>query len=630
VAGQAVASAISELFGDGWGVMYNDVDVFRHYCRLDEDAERREKRESLRVLDTVRFTALEVEIGNWTPYTAMREIAINRREKYTVVKTSRDEMVNTVYYDHGRAKADASFLSTFDINAGQVGVDITSRQLVWTPEFERYRATRQLEIVTLHTPYQSLIRYFKKREELEGTYGNDARMTEMIGLAYAMATSPAEGFNAQEDASLRWRFGPTIARKLENVQARVLENFEVVSETVDGLELHQLVPRFEVDGDMRKLVRRQADVAHLLPRLSRTLRESRKKSFVARAQHVTGPTIALDGKPDNTPHISQVLWLQRGDSILEDGTVTVEALNELDEFVYRYDLNGFFFGRTLAKSLEVKRQIELAAEQRGHWLYGALGLMTNEDPNAAFNAEDWLDGFIDREETRLDVDVVERILPDGFMVGTEVIELFNRRALLDEGIAMHHCVGHHSYKLPEGNARFFSIRPTDNRRTWLTLYLRAGYDAETGYATGWEVGELKGLCNRIPTEAEEEFVQNFLGRFNHFYLDAVCGGIWAKLLDVPARWAFTFMPLFYRNTWLKRLGVALQLAAGVPGRWQDEKGKWVHPDTGWRYWPTFFKWKLRLLRKRAAEWLTQKKAELLAVLATSESPEEAESEDWLR
>ena len=538
VAGQAVASAVSELFGEGWGVVYNDVDVFRHYRRLDETEEQRKRREKLRVLDTVRFTALDLEVEGWTPYSAMREVAITRREKYSVVKTMREGMLNVVYYDHGYASVDGQFLQTFDINAAQVGVDILSGQLMWTREYQRYLRTKQLEIVTMHTPYQSLIRYFKKRQELDGTYGNDARMTEMIALAYAMATTPADGYNPREDQSLRWRFGETIAEKLEGVRSFVEPDFEVLSEEVEGHKLYQLAPRFEVERDILKLVRRQGDIAHLLPRLSRTLREARRKAFVARAQYVTEPTIALDKPRENPRNLSQLIWLFQGDEALQSN-VTVQQLKDLDDFVWRNDVSGYFMQRSLTNSLTVKARIEKAIQERGRWLYGAL--RTGDERYTAFEHEGWMEMFLERENARQAEHVIDTVLPERLFPDVNVVELHTRRLLLEEGEALHHCIGGYSHLLTEGSSRFFSIRPSAERRTWMSLHLELAGDPDEAEPVKWRCSQVRGMMNRNPSPEELEVVDRFITRFNEHYLMLAAGG-WCFLVDEPVRWQIATTP----------------------------------------------------------------------------------------
>lgn len=598
VAGQAVASAVSELFGEGWGVAYNDVDVFRHYRRLEEDEERRSRREAKRVVDTVHFTALEVDVGCWSSYSALREVSVQRRGKYSVVKTMRNDMLNTVYYDHGYADADASFLSTFDINAGQVGVDISTQKLLWTPEFERYLRTRQLEIVTLHTPFQSLIRYFKKREELEGTYGNDARMSEMVSLAYAIATSPSEGYSPQEDASLRWRFGSAMADKLDGVMSEVRTNFDLISEKVEEMELYQLVPRFEVDRDMRRLVHRQKDIAHLLPRFSRTLREDRRKAFSARAGHIAQSPIQVDGDRVNPQNMSQLIWLQQGDSAL-DANVTVEQMAELDRFVYEHDASGFFLGRSLSRCIEVKNEIEAAVRTRGSWVYRALGLLSDEAPDEAFVAADWLDGWMVREEARQKSHVLKPVLPKGFSPDVEVLELSSRKDLLVEGTEMHHCVGTYSEMLPEGNSRFFSIRPTHSSKTWLTLHLAMSLDGNTASPAVWRVSQLKGLCNREPSEQEQVFVSRFVEDFNAFYVATFAGG-WYQLLDIGTRRAIAHeraTGMCERRPYLLLATSLARKVFGLPSTWLDNKGNKFVPQAGTGYWRDFMAWKLEEVKK---------------------------------
>jgi hypothetical protein len=562
VAGQAVASALSELFGDGWGVAYNDVDVFRHYHKLGEDETRRKHREARRVVSTVNFTALELDTDEWNPYMFLRRVSVSQQSKYSVVKTMRDDMLNTVYYERGYAAGDESFLSTFDINAGQVGVDITSRRLMWTREFQRYLRTRQLEIVTLHTPYQSLIRYFKKREELEGTYGNDERMTEMIGLAYAIATSPANGYDLREDESLRWRFGSAVADKLDGVMSDIRPNFDIVEERVENMSLYQLVPRFEVDSGILRVARRHRDIAHLLPRLSRTLREQRRKAFSVRAEYVTTPAIELSAHPDFPDSMAQLVWLQKGDSTLECN-VTVEQMQRLDAFVQQYGLGGFFIGRTMQQCLEMLERLERKVRDHGIWFYGALRVARDYEEDGDFFDPNWMDGFGEKQERLLQEHVVDRVTAfERKATLMAAVELCSRRELLEESVEMHHCVGTYSELLPTGGSRFFSVRPTASKQDWLTVHLEMQVDRQRR-PLGWEISQIRGACNRKPTEAEVQYVEELAILFREAYLNQY-GRRYRWLGDekalalVQERWA--------DRPWKHRVARVARIVAGLaPG-----------------------------------------------------------------
>lgn len=145
IAGQAVASAIYDLFGYGAGAVYNDIDAFVPY----------------------RGDGSDIGLSpNYMP----------KNTGYTVLKVERDGMLNTVHYIGdltANGDPSPSVIEHFDLNCVQVGVDVKNGCLLWTPEFSRFCDTREIEIVNHSRPYHSLIRYFNKRDQLPLSVGND-------------------------------------------------------------------------------------------------------------------------------------------------------------------------------------------------------------------------------------------------------------------------------------------------------------------------------------------------------------------------------------------------------------------------------------------------------------------------
>jgi len=59
----------------------------------------------------------------------------------------------------------SDILNDFDINCTQVGVDLKTKKIYYTPQFLYFFNTLNMEIINSDTPYHSIIRYFNKVEE---------------------------------------------------------------------------------------------------------------------------------------------------------------------------------------------------------------------------------------------------------------------------------------------------------------------------------------------------------------------------------------------------------------------------------------------------------------------------------
>ena len=102
---------------------------------------------------------------------------------YRILDVDRDGMLNWIYIspvrDRENIKNFQYILKGFDFNCCQVGIDLTNNQLQYTPEFEEFLNTQQLEITAIYTPAHTAIRLFKKINELE-CYCNVDKCMEIL------------------------------------------------------------------------------------------------------------------------------------------------------------------------------------------------------------------------------------------------------------------------------------------------------------------------------------------------------------------------------------------------------------------------------------------------------------------
>ena len=513
LAGQAVASAVSELFGDGRAAKYNDVDLFRGYRHNPESQSTRAKREELRALHPCAFEKLDIELESlrYDEYSHMAlhvvpQLKFQKRKTYRVIKTSRQGLLNIV--ECAFSRAESSILDSFDLNCVQVGVDLQTKKLLWTPAYARFLATHQMEIVHLHTPFHSLIRYLKKKRELEGVYGNDARMLELVALACELDREwhpkPREKFNLEQD-NLRWRFGAIYKKHFEVVQSELAPHFDLVTEKVREHDVFRLVPRFEVDKDLREVGRRHQDIQHQLPLISRALREPRKKGAQSRLSYVAEQV---------EPTITVQQWHSLGDDYLS-GNVTPAELARLDDLVSEYNLHSLMVSLTLVEQVEFIKALDKEAAARGKWVYGVLesriwnhpGWLNDIEVAPAARSAVMLKNLLDEYEVLLNSRLTEPLLLQQSIKGHQVRELCTGMELVLEGMALHHCVGGYACAVEADESRIFSLRRGSHVSGWLTLEL--AYD---DIVQDWKIGQLKGLLNRAPSEAEMQLAESVLDR----------------------------------------------------------------------------------------------------------------------
>lgn len=166
IAGQAVDSAITDLFGKGGGV-YNDVDIFikTHYGVAARNGRHK-------ISPTLMRGSMKQVVSQ--AYGGMA-IVLSVADSYGIASVSRKDMLNHVfcYKANGQMTKPltaSEIIETFDINCTRVAVDLATGQLIWDRHYEEFLQSRQLRIAMVHTPWHTFLRLVKKSKELPGVY----------------------------------------------------------------------------------------------------------------------------------------------------------------------------------------------------------------------------------------------------------------------------------------------------------------------------------------------------------------------------------------------------------------------------------------------------------------------------
>ena len=493
VAGQSVASAISELYGDGRAVKYTDVDLFKAkpaatpvYIDGQLATGPQVQKESTRVIATTSFYAVEamMEYGH-------RVLKTDKR--YSVSSTCRKGMLNEINCFFGNNEA-PGILPTFDLNCVQAGVDIATSRLFWTADNERFLKTHQLDVVSLHTPFHSLVRYFRKKQELEGIYGNDARMLELAAAAYLRQVE--EDGTITEHDHLRWQFGSIYKEKLDSVSSFILPHFELSETIVKNYTVYNLKPRHTVGQDI--LSARVHSLANGLPLVSRALREKRAKGTQACVDYLlTKPLIDIDSSADNervpVPEVKgsalKRAWFVGKEDFLK-GNISSSQMTRMDKLMAEHHIEPNLMKSTLELSWKAYLAIHEQRVKHGLWVYGALER----------NFVDVLDAdsfarFIEEQKLLLSQTLKTKSLPDTRIGEFAVRELVTGMELVEEGLEMRHCVGGYAGRVKSKQAVIASFR----RKNHANFYLTAEFHPS---AAGWKTHQVKGLQNRKATEEE--------------------------------------------------------------------------------------------------------------------------------
>jgi hypothetical protein len=480
VAGQALASAVMDLYGQGGGV-YNDIDVF------------------VLATDTIiaEFKA-ELESGELAGRLGMTRAGIDEYlnadtgQAYRIEGSTREGLLNYVWctFDFGQLSA-TRILSSFDLNCVEVALDLSTRKLYWTPAFEDFVQGYQLKLTTLATPTRTLIRYLKKRDELKGVFADDMLNMSIIASAGLARARSFERLNSLPEENLLDDPGtldtsgdlldppvrldeeeqtPGITSVLAEVfrkhahAHRVAGFFSLRDSASPGLYSIQVarVPSRAVLHHAAVLNRHFASI-YELPRV--IYAKTRTYSGHVQAQQVRIST------RDNLHEFIVDSLVTYGGSYLEGGSSDTHV-DVVSRCMTRHPrMYPCLHGLTLDRQYHAVRELASHARAKGLWIYG---LVETQAVSLDLSTTEALTEFLESRASFGTEALKAELFPAGCYKGWEVRELTTRSALAQEGAELGHCVEGYAEGVAAGGSVIISIRKGGDRQFWSTVELDGG------------------------------------------------------------------------------------------------------------------------------------------------------------
>jgi hypothetical protein len=173
VAGQSVAQAYFDIHDIDIHSRYKDLDVFVESTNSDAYGVGR-ARESVLGL---KYCSGAGEVTD-----------VTYKDGYSIVFSGFDTFtnVNTIHVKFNGEKTAECIVAGFDINSAAIAIDIDNESVFIHPEFLTFIKTRELSLISIHTPVSSLIRIIGKYNLIVNSTLNMANIVNQVGLALTM------------------------------------------------------------------------------------------------------------------------------------------------------------------------------------------------------------------------------------------------------------------------------------------------------------------------------------------------------------------------------------------------------------------------------------------------------------
>lgn len=457
LAGQAVSSAILEELGLG-PVVYNDIDIFKI-----ADAAKKEELASVEFREAESFR-LGIPVAELDEY---RELRATVASSIDIVGSEEVGLINYVWCDAGKGKSlnGTRVLHSFDLNAVEVAIDLATKELLWSRAFEFFLKTRELQVTSLTTPARTLLRYFKKREELQA-YGNDSLVLNLM----------ASWVSANESYSHRHKKGEVLGAKFYHLAKAYEHKFSSVFDLdEEGKTLLSCVSwEHRVQGSLELMFKDAVEtdelegLARVAPLHAYGVALSRSKALDTSLKKGIADYVAEEDENGNyiaPTVVSRSLgWLQH--TYLKDHLSDAHYALVNKTLAQHPELCTAITGLSLEEQYHCLKDIRSRAKREGEHIYGMVE--SNALPSDMWNKHH-RDAFFKRivlEESS--VQLAPPLLPTKECEGVRVRELLTTTELRIEGSQMGHCVGGYGARISSGRSRVLSVRGRGGRAAWST------------------------------------------------------------------------------------------------------------------------------------------------------------------
>lgn len=507
LAGQAVASAIMEELGLG-PVVYNDIDVFIS-TGGDEQLERRLTNPEFRVAEANKLSIPLLELDDYENMLILDDAVL-----MSIVGTEKEGKLNTIWCkpndlwckpsSHTQLEV-AWVIQTFDLNCVEVGIDLQTKEILWSAAFEYFLNTREIQVTTISGSPRTLLRFFKKLDELQA-YGNKSLVCHLA--AYAQKEERSKALLSRKFYELAKRYQPEFSEIFDIIEESP-DAQGIVSRSLAVKETWVLPKVFEAATKRKDgLLQLEAESIAAAPLIF--YRAVEKASGYEKAFYDTVcPAYETEADPEDMKEstssmarISEVFLHLYGMSYLK-GDPREKFLKVVNKAVAEHhELYQALTGLSLSQQYDCVRDLKSRAKKCGKYVYGLMRAAFPIDMCSARN-RDLFFKRMERDSAReLSTPLFGNVSIEG---GWVIQELLTTKALREEGERLNHCVGGYSSLVESGSTRILSVRNVHNAKDASTVEVTVNEKSKKLY-----IAQNRSYSNREPTEENRAIVSRYL------------------------------------------------------------------------------------------------------------------------
>ena len=374
-------------------------------------------------------------------------------------------------------------------------------------------------VENVKTPVHTAIRWFRKKMELEGIYGQDDNAMMLLcgaidglhhrqsGYQYPDGQIHFSDLYLKKMAPVEQALKPyldlvqTNDSSLPKVRAERNNAQGIKPNMGEGIDIYSLYPRTSMI-DANPLATK-AVAHHALPLLARAYQGFWKRPICEQVIRI------LEG---DTEKIEYMYLVTRGMGEFMT-QLSQKQLAKTNNVLSSHRVSRYFVGCSLERTHQMAQMLTELAKEHGQLAYGVLenhwDFKAEEGATRPLHEvkEELSDIITDTVHKWSQMPAPSKCLPPmSLSTGYSVHELTGMAELMTEGARMHHCVGGYYSAVVAGSSRILSLRLPEAKSSITVELNRSRW--------GWRAVQQRGAYNGGITVEQEQSVKNAVVAFN--------------------------------------------------------------------------------------------------------------------
>ena len=476
IAGQSITSALLHLHGTGNTGPINDIDIYE----LDKKKHPRSLAmsfypEQYRIGYHSRpENAPDRNMEHSNDYTGVEFFSVKKATLFNITDVKYNGLLNLIKVTNFSSDFKVTpfqILESFDLNMVKVGLDISTKKLCWTSDFEFFIKTGQLEIVNAHSMFHTACRLEKKKSEMPWLYTNNELNIQTLLLPKIISKTESKDPNTLIDTEGLpiIRTGNTFGKKYKDIfdkSSTLQELFSITTRKNKNIYTFDIIPQYLTNLD-KQYVASCRDL----------INSNFQKVNMVQAAHALAPTLAKNYLLKKGKHFADALNELKdqkectkkqiavyGASYLK-GQVQSEWASRIERLLKKHGgLSYLFIGVSLTEQSTLYTNLKKLEDQFGEYIYGLF-------ETKSFTSSDILDyAHIEKQIKKYHTKQSEpfknfKSLPSYVYDGVAINDLKSRLEIMAEGMEMRHCVGGYASSVADNHCRILSLRCSEHKST---------------------------------------------------------------------------------------------------------------------------------------------------------------------